>query len=148
MLQESATWDLRHMTREPSTSTKIHMLFLLVVCIVTTVKLIRVWRTAPPFRLSQRAGNPEYLRLLQTSGTSLRQWICLTVLTWGVFASVSLYDFCSGLLMEKRMAREMFLFAIQDFSTTLTMTLLVVLFSFLVRWHLLKRIEYLRHMPE
>jgi len=100
--------DLRHMTREPSTSTKIHMLFLLIVCIVTTVKLIRVWRTAPPFRLSQRAGNPDYLRLLQTSGTSLRQWICLTVLTWGVFASVSLYDFCNGLLMEKRTAREMF----------------------------------------
>ena len=74
--------------------------------------------------------------------------MCLTVLTWGVFASVSIYDFCSGLLMEKRMAREMFLFAIHDFSTTLTLTLLVVQFSFLVRWHLLKRIEYLRHMPE
>jgi hypothetical protein len=87
MLQESTTWDLRHMTREPSTSTKIYMLFLLVVCIVTTGKLISVWRRALPFRLSQRAGNPDYPRLLQTSGTSLRQWICLTVLTWGVFAA-------------------------------------------------------------
>jgi VanZ family protein len=124
------------------------MLFLLVVCIVTTVKLINVWRGAPPFRLSQRAGSPDYPRLLQSSGTSLRQWIWLTVLTWGVFASVSLYDFCDGLLTEKRTPREMFLFAIQDFSTTLTMTLLVVLFSFLARWHMLKRIEYLRHMPE
>jgi hypothetical protein len=148
MFQESTTWDLRHMTREPSTSTKIYMLFLLVVCIVTTVKLIRVWRRASPFRLSQRDGNPDYLRLLQSSGTSLRQWICFTVLTWGVFASVCLYDFCDGLLIEKRTPREMFLFAIQDFSTTLTMTLLVVLFSFLARWHMLKRIEYLRQMPE
>ena len=54
MLQEPATWDLRHITRESSTSTKIHMLILLVVCVVTAVKLIRVWRTAPPFRLSRR----------------------------------------------------------------------------------------------
>jgi hypothetical protein len=148
MLQESTTWDLWHMTRGPSSSTKIHMLFLLVVCIVTTVKLIRVWRTALPFRFSPGAGNPEYLRLLQTSGTSLKQWICLTGLMWGVFASVSLYDFCNGLLIEKQTPREMLLFAIQDFSTTLTMTLLVALFSFLARWHMLKRIEYLRHMPD
>jgi hypothetical protein len=147
MLQESATWDLQHMNPEPSTNMKIYMLFLFGVCIVTTVKLIRVWRAAPPFRLSRQASNPNYLRLLQTSGTSLKQWIGLTVLTSGVFASVTLYDFCRGLLMEKRTAREMILFAIQDFSTTLTMTLLVVLFSFLVRWHTLKRLEQLRQGP-
>lgn len=143
MLQESATWDLPRMTREPSTSMIIYMLFLFGVCIVTTVKLIRVWRAAPPFRLSRRAGNPNYLRLLQTSGTSLKQWIGLTVLTSGVFASVSLYDFCNRLLGEKRTAREMILFTIRDSSTSLTMILLVVLFSFLVRWHMLKRIEHL-----
>jgi hypothetical protein len=41
----------------------------------------------------------------------------------------------------------MILFVIQDFSTTLTMALLVVLFSYLVRLHMLKRIERPRHMP-
>jgi len=40
------------------------------------------------------------------------------------------------------------LFIIQDFSTTLTMALLVVLFLFLVRWHMLKRIEHLCHIPD
>jgi hypothetical protein len=37
------------------------------------------------------------------------------------------------------------LIVIQDFSTILTMALLVVLFSFLARWHMLERIEHLPH---
>jgi hypothetical protein len=147
MLQESGTWDLRYVDRGPSISMKIYVLFLLVVCIVTSVRLIRIWRAAPPFGLSRQAGNPTYLRLLQASSTSLKQWIGLTFLTLGIFVSVSLHDFCNGLLAEKRTGHDVILFAIQDFSTTLTMALLVVLFLFLARWHMLERIERLRHLP-
>ena len=148
MLQESATWDLRHMIREPSSSMKIYILFLFIVCILTSIKLIGVWGAAPPFRLSRQAGNPAYLRMLQASAIRLKQWIGLTLLTWGVFASVRLYDLCDGLLQEKRTDRVVVLFAIQDFSTSLTMALLVVVFSFLVRWHMLERIEHLRRTPD
>ena len=70
MLQESTTWNLRHMIREPSTSFKTYVLFLLVVCVVTSIKLIRVWRAAPPFRLSRQASNPSYPQLLQASSAS------------------------------------------------------------------------------
>jgi len=147
MLQESMDWDPRYIEGELSTSMKIYILFLFVVCVVTSVRLIRVWRAARPFRLSRQAGNPAYLRLLQASGASLKQWIGFTFLTWGVVASVGLHDFCEGLLGEKRTARALILLTIQDFSTTLTMTLLVVLFSFLVRWHMISRIEHLGHIP-
>jgi len=127
---------------------KIYMLFLFAVCVVTSVKLIRVWRTAPPFRLSRRACSPAYLQLLETSGTSLKQWIGVTFLGWGIFASISVYDVCDRLLDDKRIGGFVILFVIQDFSTILTMALLVALFSFLARWHMLKRIEHLRHMPD
>jgi hypothetical protein len=35
MLQESVGWDTQNLIREPSTSFKIYMLFLIVVCVVT-----------------------------------------------------------------------------------------------------------------
>jgi hypothetical protein len=147
MLQESATWDLRRMTREPSTGMMIYVLFLFLVCIVTSVKLVRVWRAAPPFRLSRQASSPAYLELLETSSSSLKQWIGSTFLGWGIVASISLTDVCSRLLDDKGIGSSVILFVIQDFSTALTMALLVVLFLFLVRWQMLKRIEHLRHMP-
>jgi hypothetical protein len=40
MVQESTTWDLRYMTRTPSTVMEIYMLFLFLACIVTSVKLL------------------------------------------------------------------------------------------------------------
>ena len=147
MLQESAAWDLRRITREPSTGMMIYVLFLFLVCIVTSVKLVRVWRAAPPFRLSRQASSPACLELLETSSSSLKQWMGSAFLGWGIFASISLTDVCSRLLDDKRIGSFVILFVIQDFSTALTMALLVVLFLFLVRWHMLKRIEHLRHTP-
>lgn len=147
MVQEPVTWDLRSLTRTPSTSMEIYILFLFLVCIVTSVNLVRVWRAAP-FRLSRQAGSPAYLELLETSSSSLKQWIGSTFLGWGIFASISLTDVCRRLLDYKRIGSSVILFTIQDFSTALTMALLVVLFLFVVRWHMLKRIEHLRHMPD
>lgn len=148
MFQEPVTWDLRSLTRRPSTSMQIYILFLFLVCIVTSVKLVRVWRAAPPFRLSRQAGSPTYLELLETSSSSLKQWIGSTFLGWGIFASISLTDVCSRLLDYKTIGSSLIPFTIQDFSTALTMALLAVLFLFVVRWHMLKRIEHLRHMPD
>jgi len=148
MLQESVGWDPRYMTREPSTSLKIYMLFLFVACFVVAIKLIRIWRAAPPFRLSRQAGNPTYLQSLQASSTSLKQWIGCTFLGWGILFSISLHKVCDRLLDDESMGRFAILFAIQDFATTLTMALLVAVFLFLVRWHMLDRMERLRNMPD
>jgi len=86
--------------------------------------------------------------LLQASGTSLKHWIRCTFLVWGIFASISIYDVCDRLLDEKRVGSFVILFVVQDFSTALTMALLVVLFLFLVRWHMLERIEQLYRLSE
>lgn len=148
MLQESSTWDLRRMTPGFSPSMRIYMLFLFVVCVVTSIKLIKVWRVAPPFRFSGKAVSPAYLQLLETSGTGLKQWIGCAFLAWGIFASITLYDVCNQLLDAKRIGSLTILFVIQDFSTALTMALMVVLFLFLVRWHMLERTERVRHVPD
>jgi hypothetical protein len=143
MLQESAStsWDMRNMTSEPSAALKMCILFLFVVCIVTSIRLISLWRTAPPFRAQRQRDNSAYLSLLQSSAASLKRWISFTCLGWGIFASISLYNLCNRLLDDKRVGGLLVVFLIREFSTTLTMALLVVLFAFLVQWHITMRME-------
>jgi hypothetical protein len=117
------------------------MLFLLVVCIVTSIKLVRLWRMAPPFRAQRQRDNSAYLSLLQSSAASLKQWISFTYLGWGIFASISLYNLCNQLLDDKRVGGLMVVFLVREFSTTLTMALLVALFAFLAQWHMSRRIQ-------
>src|SRR5690242_7866627 len=137
MLQESAStaWDPRTVTSAPSTSLKIYMLFLLIVCITTSIKLVRIWRMAPPFRANRQRESSAYPPLLQSSAASLKQWISFTYLGWGVFASTSLYDLCNRLLDDRRVGSLLVVYLIREFSTTLTMVLLVALFGFLAQWH-------------
>ncbi|HLM80881.1 MAG TPA: hypothetical protein VK302_09625 [Terriglobales bacterium] len=144
MLQESVGWDTQNLIREPSTSFKIYMLFLIVVCVVTIVKLMRVWRAAPPFRLSSQAKNPDYLKLLRISSRSLSHWIGFTFLGWAILSSTTLYNVCSEMRREDVTGLGGILFVIQDFSMALSMALWVVLFVFLVQWHVSSRIGRLR----
>ena len=144
MLQESVGWDTQNLIREPSTSFKIYVVFLIVVCVATSIKLIRVWRVAPPFRLSSQAKSPDYLNLLRISGHSLSHWIMCTFLAWAILTSTAVYDVCRGMQNEKTTGLAVILFVIQDFSSALSMALWVVLFVFLVRWHVSGRIARLR----
>jgi branched-subunit amino acid transport protein AzlD len=144
MLQESVGWDTQNLIREPSTSFKIYLMFLIVVCVATIIKLIRVWRGAPPFRLSSQAKNPDYLKLLRISSHSLSHWIGCTFLVWAILSSTAVYDVCRGMQNEKATGLAVILFVIQDFSIALSMALWVVLFVFLVRWHVSGRIARLR----
>lgn len=144
MLQESTTWDLHRMIREPSISIDVYMLFLFTIGVITSRKLIRIWKIALPFRPPDSVDVPNYLQILKTSTSSLTQWINLTFLCWGIFAAESLYKVCDRLLDENRIGKLVVLFIIEDFSAAFTMTLLVVLFVFVARWHVLKRIENLQ----
>lgn len=144
MPQETATWDLRHITHEPAAGTGAYILFLLIVGVIGVAKLSRAWRVSPPFRLSHTANKTDYLQVLQTSANSLTQWISLTFLGWGIYASRGLYNTCDRLLVQKVIGSSVIAFIIEDFSTDLTMALLMVTFLFMVRWHMLNRIDRLR----
>lgn len=148
MLQETATWDLRRMSPPVPPGFGAYLLFLLTACISATahlIHLITLWREAPPFRLERQEQNPAYIQRLEVTSASLRQWVTCSFLAWGIFTSVGLYDFCNRLLNEKAVGRFEILFGIEEFSTVLSMALLTVLFLVLIRWHILRRIEWLRH---
>jgi hypothetical protein len=137
MIQESVSWDSQNLIREPSIRFQVYLLFLIVVCGTTIMKLARIWWTAPPFSSSRRASDPVYLKLLRTSSRSLSQWIGCTFLAWGILVSTTLYELSSGMMNEKVTGRLIILLEIRDFSTALCMAL----FVFLVRWHVLARID-------
>ena len=143
MLQGQITWEYRHIIREPSTSFKLYVFFLLLVCIVAVVKLLRAWRGAPPFRLSAKEESPTYVQELHASASSLRQWIGLTFLGWGIFTSISLVDVCYRALSEKVLGWATFLFVLTDYAHALNMALFAVLLLYLIRWHMLTRIDRL-----
>src|ERR1700680_918022 len=143
MPQESVTFDYRQLIREPSTAFKLYVLFLLVVCVATGIKLIRVWVAAPPFRRGPQANSPEYRGLLRSSSRSLKQWVGCVFLSYGILFPTRFYHVCKSLLDEHRVGSAAILFVIEDYAVGLSMALAVVIFAFLARWHLLKRIESL-----
>ena len=143
MIQESTTWDWRQIHPMLSTSMRIHALFLLVAFFVTLGKLISVWRSALPFKLSRQSGNAAYSKSLRRQSVSLKNWIGCILLTWGLSTSTSLYEFVVRLLDEKTPGSFSVLIGLLGFSTALTQTLLVLFFIFLVRWHMIRRAEIL-----
>ncbi len=88
MLQDSSSisWDPRVMHSHPNAVFKIYVLFLLAVLFVALVKMLLVWRIAPPFQKAIRKDSPAYLVLLKSTVDSLRYWRSLTY--------QALVDFC------------------------------------------------------
>jgi len=83
------------------------------------------------------------IRSPRASSTSLNQWVGCVFIGLGVCASTSIYECCVRLLDENRVGSFATIFAVLGLFRTLTMTLLVLLFLVLVRWPLIKQIEYL-----
>lgn len=119
------------------------MLFLLVTVIVTTTRLVRLWLAAPPFWLSRQANNPNYLQRLRTKRASIKQWMICALLAWGFVASVELFQASDRLLETKSLGAFSILLAIRNFAVDLELASFVILFLFLVQWHLFKRVERL-----
>ena len=141
MQQDSVTIEYGNLIREPSTAFKVYILFLLVVGAVTCVKLIRVWKGAPPFGASARTNTPQYLALLHTTSRSLKQWIGSVVLSYCLLVSTSVYNVCRDVLNDNRVGGAALFFVIQDYAVALSIALFVISFAFVARWHMLRRIE-------
>jgi hypothetical protein len=137
-------WVPTYIYREPSTAFKLYVLFFLIACLVPIVELFKAWRIALPFRLSRQVSNLAYPKLLEASGARLTQWIFFTFLTSGLCISLSLYDVCNRLMNEKVVGIFTILLVLSDYATALTMTFIAILLMFLVRWHFIARINYLR----
>jgi len=142
-MQESSStaWDPRAMHAAPTAIFKIYFLFLLTVSVVAFVKMMLVWRIVPPFRRARQELGAEYLALLKSTVDSLRYWRSLTYQGWAIFTSISLYELCNRLLDDRRVGDLLVVYLVREFSTTLTMALLVALVVFLLQWNLHRRME-------
>ncbi len=148
--EQAIGWDPILIYREPSTAFKIYVLFTLVAFLVVVTRLIRVWIAVPPFRLRRQANNPAYLKRLQASRASLKQWMGCTLVAWATLASTTVTRTCDVLLESRATGMAAFVWAIKDLSTSLSLGSFVALFLFLAQWHLHNRIELLRenNLPE
>jgi len=146
MLQESTTveWDPVYVHRDPGVAFKFYIFLLLAGCLATVFNLFRVWRSVLPFTSRRPLALTGYFLLLQVSANRLKRWIGLILLASGLATLISVYDICSGMLEEKSTRLAAMVPMIQDLAAMLSVGLLVVLFIYLARWHILIRIERFR----
>ena len=144
MLQQTTTFDLRGMIDGSSTKAEIYTFFFLIAFIVTAVKVVRVWWVAPPFKVSRQATNPVFLVTLENSVHSLKRWSECAFLGWGMLTALTITDFCNGSFYERSTGWPVIVSVFRELSVALTMAMLIMLFSLFARWHMLKRIEFLR----
>lgn len=145
MLQESSStnWDLRTMMDGGSASLRPYALVLLIVCTVIILRLVSLWWKAPPFRAERQRDNPAYPRLLRSSSASLKRWISLLYLAWGICASRDVFQLCDSWMANKLWSISVLVPAVRELADILTVTLSVGLFVLLIQWHISWRLENL-----
>jgi hypothetical protein len=87
-------------------------------------------------------GSSNDIRSLRTSSFGLQKSIGLTLLGWGLFASLSLGDVCWNLMTQRRIEPVEVLLMIRAYAETLTITLLTVLALYLAHWYWFRKIEH------
>jgi hypothetical protein len=143
-MQQTSTFDLPGMIDGSSTKSEIYTFFFVVAFIVIAAKVLRVWWVAPPFRLSHQGSNSAFLVTLENSVHSLKRWSECALLGWGMLTALTITNLCSQLLYERTPPWPVIVSVVRELSVALTMAMLIMLFSLFARWHILKRIEFLR----
>jgi hypothetical protein len=145
MLQEDGIgWDPIHLWTPVEIATKIYMVFLLAVLVVAIVKLVKVWIGAPPFRLKRQAENPDYLRILERSRRSTKQWIDLTGLFWAFVFAYEVANFAIYADESKIIGLLLLLTSVRKLGVLTEMAAFTALILFLIQWHMFSRAEQLR----
>jgi hypothetical protein len=143
MQDQTVTFDLRYLPREPSLGVKIYILFLLITLLIVVVRLTRIWLIVPPLKRNTRVDPRPYSQLLESSSKSLRRWISAVLLGYVFMFSIGVYEFCNRMIVDTRMGKLGILFAIQDYASALSSAIAVVLVAFAVWWHFQVRLEKL-----
>lgn len=145
MLQESAagTWDLRTVCNFYSLWFELYVAYLVAAGLAVFYKLIRLWSTTPPFFLKKRLNDDAYLKRLESMKISLTQWALFTLAVSALFVSYQTYDDSLHLLISKSINMSALIILIGERATELFPAFAIVLFTLLVRWHVIRRIEYL-----
>jgi hypothetical protein len=138
------TWDMRS-DGYPQLSfyTKLYILFLMAMCFVALVKLAKTWWKALPFLYLRRALRPTYLAELRERKTSLAQWIGVTLIGFGIVWALEIKSAWAGIETTHATGIGVIAYQVRDQMDFAVMVLVVVLAMFLLRWHVIRRIEKL-----
>ena len=143
MLQESGPLavDPLSIDRELWIGYRLYILFLLAAFAWAAVRFVKVWVRIPPFsRRLRQSSNPDDRRNWQRLVRSSSRWTGLIFIGWGLVASIHLCRTTGGSPQFANKTLELWSFA-GDAAACLVAALLVVLLLYLIRWHLLLRIE-------
>jgi len=141
MTQNDVGWDFVSVQREPTLAIKVYVLVVLASFIVAAVHLVKFWRSA---RILKRFdGNLDFDALLplRDRALSLKRWIVLNILAWGVVAVYGVGNITKGIGSQKSIGAALLLDIFWDLCQPLILLQWAVLVLFLVRWHMLWRIE-------
>jgi hypothetical protein len=142
-MQEGATWDYSTMITEPSLALKLYVLFVLLSLLVTAANLIRCWLVLPPFRHKTPKSNSSgpAVSTLRRTALSLRRWLSLNLLAWALVTCSGLLTALRGLAAQKTVGTSLLIWLLYDLLQPLPLFLGVATALYLVRWHILWRVE-------
>jgi hypothetical protein len=149
IMQDTATsWDFNSITatHAPSGATKLYILFLFAACAAAGLKLVDTWRNSARLKAKAPSAQAEYFGILLRHIASLKRWIQLTILTWGFCLCVNVVTELTRLGSNFREIQNQFalLTTLREYLAFSTMAMFVITFLYLVRWHLLNRLESAR----
>jgi hypothetical protein len=142
--QTAAQWDMNAIDRYPPPDERYFILALFVVCVVVTVKILRIWLLAPPFRRALPATPPNYRKKLQLCINALTHWRWLPVFFWLFLSSHRLYILFVGFEIDKTIPISVTMGNLQELAKFLSFALSAVFYVFLLRWNVLIRLTKLR----
>lgn len=126
---------------------RVYWWFALVAVIVALTRLAKSWIAVLPVMLKRRAGSPALLSQLQTARCRFQQWIVAMLLGGGLTFAIELYTISTRPPVPPNID-EVRVGVGQMTAVVLGLTFSIALLLFLIQWHLLNRIEYLRSLND
>jgi hypothetical protein len=120
---------------------KIYWWFLLATLGWATFKIFRVWLRVPPFSSkAKQASGPDRVRSWQRLARSVARWAGLVLIGAALLVSIALCRMASE-PPQIAISTGVFLSVERDVGVSLIAAFFVVLVLYLIRWHLVLRIE-------
>ena len=141
MQEPEVGWDIVAIHRDPSVATRIYALVLLVSVLAGLVHLTRNWWTVRPFARNLSGLAKSSMLLFRAQAQSVNRWILLDLLAWAGVTLGGVRTSLRGLAMQKTFGWALSLDLLWELSQPTVLLLWVIAALFLLRWHILWRLE-------
>jgi len=132
--QVTLNWD--SIWVQPSLTMKLYVLFVLTSLVVAAMHFIKSWKD---FRASTGEGGQN--ASLKRRTFSLSRWIWLNALVWGIVTATEIVSSLDRLILLRTFGPALILSFLANLFVPLVLSLWAILALYLVRWHILRRIE-------